>query len=246
MGANAIELENVSKTFGRQTVLDGLSYRVPEGQISCLIGPSGCGKTTTIRIITGAIQKDSGTCAVLGKNAVTLPLLRRIGFMAQDDTVYRGLTGRENLSFFGRLGGLKHQALSRRITELAALLQLERDLGKLAANYSGGMNRRLSLAMALIHSPELLVLDEPTVGLDPLLREEIWKELRRLSDSGVTILLTTHVMDEVARCDSAALMRAGRVMASGAPQAIVAEAGTETLEQAFIKYSRRQEGDLAR
>jgi ABC-2 type transport system ATP-binding protein len=244
MSENAIILENVSKSFGRQKVLDGLGYCAQQGRISCLIGPSGCGKTTTIRIITGTLKKDTGNCTVLGSDRMTLSMLRRIGFMAQDDTVYRGLTGRENLAFFGRLGGLKHSTLSGRITELAALLQLDRDLNKLAANYSGGMKRRLSLAMALIHAPELLVLDEPTVGLDPLLRDEIWKELRRLSGSGVTILLTTHVMDEVERCDSAALMRAGRVMASGAPQKIVAEAGTANLEQAFIKYSRRQEGEL--
>jgi ABC-2 type transport system ATP-binding protein len=241
----AIELDGVEKTYGKQKVLDGLSFNVPVGRISCLIGPSGCGKTTAIRIITGALKNDGGRRSVLGRDEISFDTLRHIGYMAQADTLYTGLTGRENLMFFGRLGGLRHKELKRRTEELSVLLQLDKDMDKLACHYSGGMKRRVSLAMALMHSPELLLLDEPTVGLDPLLRDEIWQELRRLSGGGVTILLTTHVMDEVERCDVAALMRAGKVMASGAPVSIVETAGTRTLEQAFIRYSRIQEGGPA-
>lgn len=242
---NAIELENVYKSFRKQKVLNDLTLAIPTGRITCLIGPSGCGKTTAIRIINGSLAKDSGRCTVLGSDSMNFDILHRIGYMSQDDKVYTGLTGRENLYFFGRLGKMKGAALKKRAEALAELLLLENDLDKMAANYSGGMKRRLSLAMALMHAPELLLLDEPTVGLDPLLRNEIWKELRRLSDKNVTILLSTHVMDEVERCDVAALIRAGKIMASGAPQAIVESAGARNLEEAFILFSMQQEEGAA-
>jgi ABC-2 type transport system ATP-binding protein len=243
---NAIELEDVCKSFKKQKVLNDLNLEIPTGRITCLIGPSGCGKTTAIRIINGSLPRDSGRRSVLGSDSIDFDILHRIGYMSQDDKVYTGLTGRENLYFFGRLGGLKGSALKKRSEELAELLLLANDLDKLASNYSGGMKRRLSLAIAMMHSPELLVLDEPTVGLAPLLRNEIWKELRRLSDQAVTILLSTHVMDEVERCDIAALMRAGKIMATGAPHAIVETARTRNLEEAFILYSKQQkEGDAS-
>ena len=157
--------------------------------------------------------------------------------MAQAAALYPLLTGRENLEFFGKLYGLRGLELKERIGAMAQLVRLNEDLDTQTQNYSGGMLQRLSLAVALLHNPRLLVLDEPTVGIDPLLRSEIWKELRSLATAGITVLITTHVMDEAEKCDQLAMMRDGQVLAIGSASELIKRAGTSTFEQAFIKFA---------
>ena len=161
--------------------------------------------------------------------------------MAQAAALYPLLTGRENLEFFGKLYGLRGQQLKERIGAMAQLVRLSEDLDTQTQNYSGGMLQRLSLAVALLHNPRLLVLDEPTVGIDPLLRSEIWKELRSLATAGITVLITTHVMDEAEKCDQLAMMRDGQVLAVGSASELIKRAGTSTFEQAFIKFASGEE-----
>jgi ABC-2 type transport system ATP-binding protein len=165
-----------------------------------------------------------------------LAMMKRIGYMAQSDALYNELTAKENLEFFAALYGLKGTNRKKRIEEAAALVNLTDHLKKLVSNYSGGMKRRLSLAIALLHEPELLILDEPTVGIDPVLRQSIWKELDRLSQNGTTILVTTHVMDEAYRCHRLGMIREGRLIAVGTPAELMEHTGSQTIEEAFLHY----------
>ena len=224
-------------SYGKKEALRKVSLHVPEASIFALIGPSGCGKTTLVKIIMGLLKPTGGSVNILGGGTPSKSTTTHMGYMAQAAALYPLLTGRENLEFFGKLYGLRGAALRERIKHVADLVRLTEDMNVQVANYSGGMLQRLSLAIALIHNPKMLVLDEPTVGIDPLLRVEIWEELRRLADDGVTVLITTHVMDEAERCDQLAMMRAGEVLAVGSATALIERAGTTTFEQAFIKYA---------
>lgn len=242
--ADCIVLEGISKSFGEQRILKGISFSIPAGIIYGILGPSGCGKTTTVKIMTGILKPSSGTATVLERRMPDIELFREIGYMAQADAVYNNLTGRENLEFFGMLYGMKGPSLRDRIHEVLNLMGLTADRDKLVQAYSGGMKRRLALAAAILHKPSVLVLDEPTVGLDPVLRKEIWEAFYRMTTEGVTIVVTTHVMDEAMKCDRLALMRNGRLICSGTPLAIVEKSGGSTLEQAFIYFSHEKEEGL--
>lgn len=231
-----IVVDRVSKTYGKRVVLDQVSISVRKGEIYGLLGPSGSGKTTLVRLITGLDIPREGAVTLLGEPMPRLSLLSRIGYMAQSDALYGELTGRENLAFFASLYGLKGEALNRRIREVTELVKLSGDLKKPVALYSGGMKRRLSLAVALMHEPEVLVLDEPTVGIDPVLRKSVWAELEGLRRRGVTILVTTHVMDEAEKCDRLAMIRDGKAIAEGSPDELKASAGAATMEDAFVFY----------
>jgi ABC-2 type transport system ATP-binding protein len=226
----------VSKAFGKRVVLDHISLTVKRGEIFGLLGPSGSGKTTLVRLITGLDVPDSGSISLLGEKMPNLSILSRIGYMAQSDALYGELTAQENLEFFSTLYGLRGTMLKERIKEVAELVKLSGDLKKPVQLYSGGMKRRLSLAVALMHKPEVLVLDEPTVGIDPVLRKSIWDELDNLRQNGVTILVTTHVMDEADKCDRLAMIRDGRVIALGSPAQLKTDSHTTTMEEAFITY----------
>ncbi|WP_019004035.1 ABC transporter ATP-binding protein [Cohnella laeviribosi] len=232
--AAVAELREVTRRFGRRTVLDRLTLRVGRGELFGLLGPSGSGKTTLIKLITGIDKADGGTVELLGERMPKLSMFRRFGYMAQSDALYNELTAKENLLFFASLYGLKGVKRSERIQAAAAVVDLLDHLEKPVAAFSGGMKRRLSLAIALLHEPELLVLDEPTVGIDPVLRRSIWQELLRWRDSGTTIILTTHVMDEAEHCDRIGLIRDGRLTAVGSPGELKARAGAQTIEEAFI------------
>jgi len=232
----SIELTNINKSYKKNQVLHNVDLKVERGEIFGLLGPSGCGKTTTVKIIAGILDPDSGAVNVLGSPMPDLQTMARLGYMAQAAALYPTLTARENLKFFGKLYGLSKTELARRTERVTSLVGLEAELSKTVSAYSGGMMQRLSLAIALLPDPEVLILDEPTVGIDPLLRLDIWNELRKLSAEGTTILITTHVMDEAAKCGRLAMMREGNVIAQGTPEELIKASGQNTVEEAFIYY----------
>lgn len=238
-----IELQNIHKHYKSLKALDNVSLSIEDGAIFGLLGPSGCGKTTTVKTIAGILRPDGGRVSVMGRKVPDFEVMQQTGYMAQAAALYPTLTGRENLEFFGKMYGLKGKLLNQAVERTTQLVNLTEDLDRQVQNYSGGMKQRLSLAVALLPSPKLLLLDEPTVGIDPLLRREIWEELYRLRDSGVTIVITTHVMEEAAMCSQVAMMREGRVLKTGTPEEIVRAAGTSTLEEAFVKLSMDSSGE---
>lgn len=233
--SSAVDMKGISRKFGSRTVLDGISLTIPRGELFGLLGPSGSGKTTLIKLMTGIDRVDAGKVSMLGEPMPQLKMLQTFGYMAQSDALYNELTGKQNLAFFGALFGLKGSKLESRIQAVSQLVDLTDHLSKQTSAYSGGMKRRLSLAIALLHEPQLLVLDEPTVGIDPVLQQSIWKELSTLSKQGVTIIVTTHVMDEAEKCDRLGLIRNGKLIALDTPAAIIQQAGCSTIEEAFIK-----------
>jgi ABC-2 type transport system ATP-binding protein len=233
---DCIILNKVNKYFGDKQVLKDVSLRVPYGCIYGLLGPSGCGKTTTVKIMAGISESTSGETYVLGSKMPQLSLMNEIGYMAQSDALYMMLSAADNLEFFAAIYGMKKAHYKKRILEVMELVNLAEDLNKPVAAYSGGMKRRLSLAMAILHNPKVLILDEPTVGIDPLLRQDIWKELYQMSANGVTILVTTHVMDEALKCHQLAMMRRGVLIAEGTPTELQEKIGASSIEEAFIYY----------
>ena len=233
---DCIVLERINHRFGDKQVLCDINLSVPHGIIYGLLGPSGCGKTTTVKIMAGILEASSGSVHVLGEPMPQLSLMNRLGYMAQSDALYNLLTAEENLSFFSSLYGMKKKKAKERIPEVMALVNLTGHRTKAVAAYSGGMKRRLSLAMALIHEPDVLILDEPTVGIDPLLRKSIWDALNALTRQGMTIIVTTHVMDEAEKCHELAMLRDGRLIAVGSPLELRRSIGAESLEEAFIHY----------
>ena len=234
----SIILSGVHHAYQEQPVLHDINLSIPSGSIYGILGPSGCGKTTTVKIIAGLLKPQEGQVQVLDSPLPDLSVMNRIGYLAQSDALYGDLTGLENLRFFGQLYGLKGQGLRDSIDRVLQLVHLQHELDKPVNSYSGGMKRRLSLAIALVHRPEILLLDEPTVGIDPLLRQEIWSEFTRLSEEGITLLITTHVMDEAIKCSHLSMMRQGRILASGSPSEIIRSCGAEDLEEAFLTLSR--------
>lgn len=232
---STIVMKGISKQFGKKSVLNEIDLTVEPGQIYGLIGPSGSGKTTLVKLIVGMDRPSTGEVHVLGTAVPNLKVLQEIGYMAQADALYADLTGAENLSFFASLFKLKKDVKKKRIAYAADLVDLSSHLHKKVQNYSGGMKRRLSLAVALIQDPEVLVLDEPTVGIDPELRRSIWAEIGRLKGMGKTILVTTHVMDEAEKCDQLAMIRDGKILTSGAPQQLKQQYGISSLEDVFLQ-----------
>ncbi|WP_203651619.1 ABC transporter ATP-binding protein [Secundilactobacillus yichangensis] len=230
-----IDLEHLVKKFGKQTVLKDVNLTVMPRQIVGLIGPSGAGKSTVIKTALGMEVADGGTATVFGQVMPKRKLLSRIGYMAQTDALYESLTGRENLKFFAQMKGIKKAALSESIDHVSRVVDLQDDLDKRVSGYSGGMMRRLSLSIALLGNPELLVLDEPTVGIDPALRRQIWQELDSIRDEGRSILITTHVMDEAELTDKVALLLGGRVIAFDEPAALKAQYQVDSIERVFLK-----------
>jgi ABC-2 type transport system ATP-binding protein len=232
---STIVIKEVSKSFGKKRVLNNINLTVDPGQIYGLIGPSGSGKTTLVKIIVGMDRPSQGHVHVLDTAVPNLNLLQQIGYMAQADALYTDLTGQENLAFFASLFKLKKDVQTKRIAYAADLVNLTSELKKKVQDYSGGMKRRLSLAVALIQDPQVLILDEPTVGIDPELRQSIWAEIRRLKKAGKTILVTTHVMDEAEKCDQLAMIRDGEMITSGSPTELKNQFGVSSLEDVFLK-----------
>ncbi|MEH7352765.1 ABC transporter ATP-binding protein [Neobacillus drentensis] len=238
---STIKVEQVNKSFGKKPVLNNVNLTIPKGQLFGLIGPSGAGKTTLVKMIVGMEKSDTGSIHVLGRKMPNLKLLQEIGYMAQSDALYVELTGEENLKFFASLYKLNKEEQKRRITYAADLVNLTPDLKKRVAAYSGGMKRRLSLAIALIQDPKILILDEPTVGIDPELKLSIWAELLRLkNEEEKTIIVTTHVMDEAVKCDYVAMVRDGRILTSGTPNELKALFETDDFDEVFLKAGVKQ------
>jgi ABC-2 type transport system ATP-binding protein len=215
----AVYLEHVHKRFGEVLGVEDLSFGVPERGIVGVIGPSGAGKTTTIRLITGALRADGGTVRVLGEDPrhFRRRTRERIGYMPQQFVLYPDLTARENVGFMAALFGIPPWRRGRRVSEVLELVDLTEARNRRASDLSGGMQRRLELACALVHQPQLLVLDEPTAGIDPILRTRIWAELDRLRQTGVTVIVTTQYVSEAEYCDQVALISEGALAAFAGP-----------------------------
>ena len=230
----AVDVENVSKSFGAVKALDGVTLRVKQGEIYGLLGPNGAGKTTLIRAIVGLIAPNGGTVTVLGRRIPNLDVLRQIGYMTQQAALYPGLSVEENVQFFAAINGAEGG-----VDDALKLVELDQRRKSVVATLSGGMRQRCSLACALVHKPQLLLLDEPTVGVDPQLRVQFWEEFRRMAGAGTTIIVSSHVMDEAERCQRLGLVQYGKLLAEGSPDEVRAQAGTPNLEEAFLRLAGR-------
>lgn len=233
-----IEIREVSKSFGKKQVLNNISLKVDNGEIVCLLGPSGAGKTTLIRLIMGAIKADSGEIIIDGIKVPSMKLYDKMGFMPQNDALYNDLTGLDNLLFFAGLYKLKDA--KKRALEVLEFLDLKQDRNKMVLDYSGGMKKRLSLAIALLPEPEILILDEPTVGIDPILRRTIWDKFQKLRDEGACIIVATHVMDEAAKCNHTALIYNGALIYDDTTENLLAKTKNGDLEELFFMAKEMQ------
>jgi ABC-2 type transport system ATP-binding protein len=231
-----VSIQNVTKVFGKQTVLQEINLEIHKGEIFGLLGPSGAGKTTLVKQLIGLDLPTNGEVYLFGKKMPSLDLIQGVGYMSQSDALYTELSAKENLEFFATLYGLKGKGRKKRIDEVMEIVQLTEHLNKLVSQYSGGMKRRLSLAAALLHEPDLLILDEPTVGIDPVLRQSIWDSFYELKNKGKTLIVTTHVMDEAEKCDRLGLIRDGHLIAVGTPSELKFQTNAATIEEAFLVY----------
>ena len=227
----AVSVDSLRVSRGRREVLHGLTFTVDRGSVTGLLGPNGSGKTTLMRAIVGVQVIDSGSLSVLGHPAGSAPLRRRIGYSTQNPAVYSDLTVVENLRYFASVLGVPASDVDRVVTDVG----LSDSVRQLAGALSGGQRSRLSLAVALLGTPELLVLDEPTVGFDPLVRRDLWKLFYRLAGDGVTVLVSSHVMDEASRCERLLLLREGLLLADGSPAELRARSGTADLEDVYLQ-----------
>ena len=237
----AIEVRDLVVKRGKRVVLDNFTCSIPRGSITGLLGPSGSGKTTLMRAIVGVQIVESGYVTVLGEPAGSASLRRRMGYLTQSPSVYNDLTARENARYFASLYGLGKAAANAALDAVG----LRDAADQLVANLSGGQRSRASLACALVGRPEVLVLDEPTVGQDPVLRDELWDRFRQLAADGATLLISSHVMDEANRCDQLLLIREGILIADDTPAAVKDSAGTDDLDQAFLNLIRAHEQKAA-
>jgi ABC-2 type transport system ATP-binding protein len=229
--SDAIAVEELEVVRGGRLVLDRISCTVPERSVTGLLGPSGSGKSTLMRAIVGVQVVRSGSVRVLGEPAGTAALRRRVGYRTQAPAVYADLTVRENLRYFARVYGLGRE----QVEAVLETVDLRGQARQLAGRLSGGQLARVSLAAALLPGPEVLVLDEPTVGLDPVLRRDLWDTFHRLAGEGATLLVSSHVMDEADRCDQLLLIREGRLLAAETPRALREQTGEDRLDAAFLK-----------
>lgn len=235
-------VKDVDVKYDKLTILNNINLNINKGEIIGLLGPSGAGKTTLVKAIIGMKSVSKGEIIVFNEIMPKLNVTIDMGYMAQSDALYEDLSGLDNVIFFGSIFGMKGKTLKERAKEVLALVDLDKEASKLVKNYSGGMKRRLSLAIALVHSPKLLILDEPTVGIDPVLRKKFWDEFSKIKDNGGTIILTTHVMDEAYKCDKLALIREGKIIAEGSVDEIIKSSGTKDIEEAFLFYSSEERG----
>ena len=241
MMKNAVEVRDLRVTRGSLSVLHGLDLDIGGG-VTGLLGPSGCGKTTLMRCLVGVQQIEGGTVSVLGEEAGSPELRHRVGYHTQAASVYDDLTVLENLSFFARVRGLGSEAVDRAVEAVDLTSHAHHVVGRT----SGGQRSRVSLAVALLGEPDLVVLDEPTVGLDPVLRQELWELFHRLADAGSAMFVSSHVMDEAERCDRLLLMREGEIIADGSPEEIKNGTRARDIEHAFLELVAQHAGKHAR
>lgn len=231
----AIALTNLEIGYNKKPVVNGVNLEINAGEIVGLLGPSGCGKTTLIRSIMGMLPPLAGTVRVFGHSMPNRELLNRIGYMGQTDALYDTLTARENLHFFAQLRKMDRNDVEKDIERLAEVVNLTDFLDRRVSYFSGGMKRRLSLAITLLGDSDLLILDEPTVGIDPRLRIKIWEELKELAAGGKTILMTTHVMEDAEEASQLLMIRNGAPIANGSPAALKKQYNVDTVEEVFLK-----------
>ena len=236
----AISIENLTKKFGNLVAVNDLSLSIKRGEIFGLLGPNGAGKTTLIHSLMGIYKLQSGKINILG---IPIPkkkleVRKKIGFMPQDVAIYLDLTPMQNALFFGRIFGMKDNEIKEKVDQLFKLLALTEKKDVLCRTLSGGQKRRVSLGLSFLTDPDLLILDEPTVGVDPVLRQEFWDYFKQLKTEGKTIVISTHITDEAIRTDRVALMMNGKVLALGNPNVLMEENQVATLEDLFIKYSK--------
>lgn len=246
-GPLAVQTLGLRKTFGDFTAIDGLDLKIGQGEVFGLLGPNGSGKTTTIRMLTGLLLPTSGTATVVDCDILTQgELLRtRIGYMSQKFGLYPDLTVRENGRFYASLYGLRDAAREGRLDELLEQLVLTSRANQRVGTLSGGEKQRVALACAIAHHPALLFLDEPTAGVDPAARRTFWKIIYDLARDGTTIVVTTHYMDEAARCQRVAFLSRGHLFAVGTPDEVTAHFGQSSIEDVFVELQRRDEGVAA-
>ncbi len=233
-----VRTDKIRKVFGDLVAVDDLDLRVEKGTLYGMIGPNGSGKTTTIKMLVGIQRPTSGTGAILGERAPVKENIARIGYMPQEMAIYNDLSVHENLQLFAELYSMEESRFEKREKELLDMIDLSGRRDSTAYTLSGGMRHRLSLACTLIHNPEVIFLDEPTVGVDPELRAGFWQYFARLKAEGKTIVMTTHYMDEAVRCDVVGMMRMGKLIAEGSPSELMRATSAKNLEDAFLAYSK--------
>lgn len=234
----AIEVENLTKKFGSFTAVDNISFKIPKGSIFGFLGPNGSGKSTTIRMLCGVLSPTSGKGLVMGRDIVkdTEDVRQNLGYMSQKFSLYEDLTVDENLDFYAGVYGLSKEVRDSRKKELIEMANLSGKEKSLAGTLSGGWKQRLALGCALIHKPRLLVLDEPTAGVDPVSRRIFWEIIHALSRQGITILVTTHYMDEAESCDIVGFIFNGRIINIAPPLELIQQEKAKNLEDIFISY----------
>jgi ABC-2 type transport system ATP-binding protein len=237
--AFAIETKNLTKKFGAFTALSDLNLKIENDAILGLLGPNGAGKTTAIKILCGLLKPTSGEAYIFGKKVPDRSILPQIGYMPQETALYLELSVHHNLAHYGEIYGMPRHRIAEREKELLQFIALEKWRNEPVSNLSGGMKHRVSLACSMIHEPRLLFLDEPTVGVDPELRASFWEYFNALKSKGITIVLTTHYMDEAQHCDRIGLLRLGKLIAEGAPGEITRQTNTTSLEDAFLALARQ-------
>lgn len=238
---NAIEVQDLVVVRGKREVLHGISTAVPAGKVTGLLGPSGSGKTTLMRAMVGVQRVRSGRIDVLGQPAGSPALRSKVGYLTQAPSVYADLTVRQNARYFASLyPGITNADADQAVRDVG----LGQAANQLVSTLSGGQHSRASLACALVGKPSLLVLDEPTVGQDPVLRDELWQRFHALAAAGTTLVVSSHVMDEAGRCDRLVLIREGRIIADDTPDAVRGSADTNDLEEAFLRLIRREEAKV--
>lgn len=237
----AIKVENLTKRFGDYTTVNNISFSIPQGTIFGFLGPNGSGKSTTIRMLCGVLNPTSGKALVMGKDVSTETeaVKQSLGYMSQRFGLYEDLTVEENLDFYAGVYGLPKKITSERKKELIAMANLTGKEKSLAGTLSGGWKQRLALGCALIHKPKLLILDEPTAGVDPVSRRVFWEIIHALAGQGITILVTTHYMDEAESCNTVGFILNGDLINIASPQQLIEQEGAKNLEDIFIKYVER-------
>ena len=237
-----ISLKNVSKAYGKERVIQNLTLEIPKGQIFGLLGPNGSGKTTLLRMLTGLLRPSSGAIHLFGSHLPgAVEIRHKIGYMPQEMAVYPELTVEQNIKFFGQIYGVKGQDLEMETKKVIALTELTNKKDQLVKNLSGGMAHRVLLASALIHRPELLILDEPTAGVDPSLRLKFWDWFRDLAQGGTSILITTHHISEAVRCENVVFLTHGEILEQGNPIELITKYSATDLEEAFVKATEKTE-----
>jgi ABC-2 type transport system ATP-binding protein len=235
MSNTAIQIKNVSVKLAGKEILKSITVDLPQGKIVGFIGPSGAGKTTLIRSIVGRQSIETGSITITGLPAGSSGLRGQISYMTQEVSVYRDLTVKENLRYFATMVGIPKKEIGAIITETLRVVDMSPQMNQVAASLSGGQKQRLSLAIALLGKPEFMVLDEPTVGLDPALREQLWRLFAQLASHGTTLIISSHVMDEAQRCDDLLLIREAKLLAHGTPEELCTRTHSKTVEESFLK-----------